>query len=57
MKIREHIDKNISLENPFICCCTANTEKVFKKKSLEAGMDQFLTKLVSHNELMTEQNN
>ena len=39
------------IDTPYICCCTAYGEAAFKKKALSAGMDNFLTKPISHAEL------
>ena len=36
---------------PYICCCTAYTSVEFKNKALEAGMDHFLTKPISKQQL------
>ena len=36
---------------PFICCCTAYAEASFKRTALLSGMDEFLTKPVSQQEL------
>ena len=32
---------------PFICCCTAYSEAQFKKAAMDAGMNHFLTKPIS----------
>ena len=43
---------------PFICCCTAYAEASFKSTALLSGMDEFLTKPISQQELqavITEQ--
>ena len=38
-------------DTPYICCCTAYGEAAYKRKALSAGMDDFLTKPISHMEL------
>ena len=42
-------DYNLPL--PFICCCTAYAEASFKTNALASGMDYFVTKPVSDDEL------
>ena len=37
---------------PFICCCTAYGEASFKKIVFDSGMDHFINKPVSHDELV-----
>lgn len=39
------------LIEPVICCCTAYTLASFEQIALEAGMDRFLTKPVTNEEL------
>ena len=36
---------------PYICCCTAYTDVEFKKTALAAGMNHFLNKPISKNDL------
>ena len=36
---------------PYICCCTAYMEATFKREALAAGMNNFLTKPVSSEDL------
>ena len=40
-----------NLDMPYIICCTAYAEAHFKRAALSAGMDGFLTKPVSSEEL------
>ena len=47
---RESDIVNIS-QLPYICCCTAYTDPTFKKTALEAGMNQFITKPVTKEQL------
>ena len=37
---------------PFICCCSAYTDPSFKQRALDAGMNHFLNKPVSHDDLV-----
>ena len=39
------------LQRPYICCCTAYDEAGFKKIALQSGMDKFINKPVSDDEL------
>lgn len=41
--IRALIDE-AGLPQPYICCCSAYTSESYKRKALEAGMDNFVTK-------------
>ena len=36
---------------PFICCCTAYTEAQFRDAALDSGMNHFLSKPISSDEL------
>ena len=52
-KIRELISQNEELNicAPYICCCTAYDEAAYKSQALAAGMDHYLTKPVTYEEL------
>ena len=52
VKIFELADAN-GYETPYMCCCTAYSDQVFKQKALMAGMKKFMTKPVS-SELIEE---
>ena len=39
------------LKIPYMCCCTAYGANNFKRKALEAGMQRFITKPISIDEL------
>eukprot|EP00353_Schmidingerella_taraikaensis_P018082 CAMPEP_0185621122 /NCGR_PEP_ID=MMETSP0436-20130131/56289_1 /TAXON_ID=626734 ORGANISM="Favella taraikaensis, Strain Fe Narragansett Bay" /NCGR_SAMPLE_ID=MMETSP0436 /ASSEMBLY_ACC=CAM_ASM_000390 /LENGTH=67 /DNA_ID=CAMNT_0028262091 /DNA_START=240 /DNA_END=440 /DNA_ORIENTATION=- len=52
--VRKILEREVVVsERPFICCCTAYSEPTFVKEALAAGMDEFLTKPISNNELKT----
>lgn len=36
--------KHETAERPYICCCSAYTEKSYSESAIEAGMDDFMTK-------------
>ena len=38
-------------QKPFICCCTAYSDPSFRKVAFEAGMEMFITKPVSNEDL------
>lgn len=50
-EIRELISQNRFVEQPYICCMTAYTEKSFKKAALEAGMNDFVVKPIFKNQM------
>ena len=43
----------LQIAMPYICCCTAYAEASFKRRAIEAGMDNFLTKPMSYKDLTT----
>ena len=49
-KIRDMISKT-GLSQPYICCCTAYVEAVFKQRALDAGMDHFLIKPIGKQDI------
>ena len=46
-----HIVQNANLQLPTICCCTAYEGESFKQKAFAAGMQYYLLKPVSSNQL------
>ena len=50
VKVREIISST-GLAEPFICCCTAYSEAVYKNRAIEAGMDYFLSKPITSVEI------
>ena len=43
---------HISIDQfPYICCCTAYSEEQFKNAAFDAGMNHFLTKPISMDNL------
>ena len=53
VKIREALSERAGFKmNPFIICCTAYGEAMFKNQALASGMDAFVTKPLKHTELV-----
>ena len=50
IKIRKIISST-GLAEPFICCCTAYSENVYRDRAIEAGMDFFLSKPITSEEI------
>ena len=50
LEIRQRLN-DTNIETPYICCCTAYEVSTFKEKAASFGMDHFLTKPFSYNEL------
>ena len=40
-----------SVEQPYICCCSAYTESSFQVKAINAGMDDFIVKPITDHAL------
>ena len=54
VEIQKLLDSSILFDNkdkPFICCCTAYYEAVFRRQAKLAGMDRFLTKPIEKKDL------
>jgi len=50
-KILDYLHSKAStLAKPYICCCTAYTNKSFREEALKSGMDDFYVKLTSKNQ-------
>ena len=43
--------ENLMHMMPYICCCTAYAEDVFKRAAYDAGMDNFVTKPLDGDDL------
>ena len=48
---KEHSTSEADRLDPVICCCTAYTDATFMRQAFLAGMNKFLTKPVSDEEL------
>ena len=51
---RDLFQDNRLVEKPYIYCCTAYEDAVFKERALDAGMDNYLNKPISKNELASK---
>ena len=40
-------------QQPYICCCTAYNEAAFKKKAIDTGMDHFMAKPITGEDITT----
>ena len=50
-KILDYLHSKAStLAKPYICCCTAYTNKSFRENALKSGMNDFYVKLTSKNQ-------
>ena len=40
------------IDSPYICCLSAYTEAAYQKQAIASGMNHYVSKPVSHNEIV-----